>query len=258
MGGAADGAEVMTRYFYTAAQIQDRDTVMLSEEDAHHLLNVLRAGTGTAVELCDEEGHCRRGTVLTAEKKRLLCRLEELLPDHETSVCFTLAFGLLKGDHTDLVLQKATELGAAQIIPFFSERTVVRPDGKNRAAKQERWEKIIRGAAAQSRRNRIPALAQPMDWRQLTAAAAGFDRAILFWEGERRQTLAEALGNVVPGSRVLLVTGPEGGFSRAEADLAVERGVRCATLGPRILRAETAALAALTAAMYEAGEMGGK
>jgi 16S rRNA (uracil1498-N3)-methyltransferase len=247
----------MTRYFFAEEQRQGQDTVLLTGDDAHHLFNVLRATVGETVELCDEQGLCCRSSIITLDKRQALCQLMEPLPDHEPAVRFTLAFGLLKGDNTELVLQKATELGVSALLPLISERTVVRPEKKNTAAKMERWEKIVRSAAAQSRRNRIPVIMPPVDWPQLAARANHYDRAVFFWEGEHRQSLGGTLRGVGPGSNVLLVTGPEGGFSAPEAQLAVGHGMKVVTLGPRILRAETAALAALAVALYEAGEMGG-
>jgi len=256
MGGTSAGDEVMNRFFYTQSQLLDEHTVELSGEDAHHLLRVLRASAGESLELCNETGQCRRAEIIITEKNGVSCRLGDFLPDSEASVQFILAFGLLKGEKAEFVLQKATELGAAGFIPFISSRTVIRPE-KDMENRRQRWQKIIRSAAAQSRRNLIPPIAPPASWEQLLKLAKSFDKALLFWEAEGEGQLCAVLRNIQPKSRVLLVTGPEGGFSDEEALVAKSHGLASVTLGPRILRAETAALVALAVSLYQAGEMGG-
>ncbi|MBT9167131.1 MAG: Ribosomal RNA small subunit methyltransferase E [Syntrophomonadaceae bacterium] len=246
----------MNRFFYKQVQLLSEDTVKLSGEDVHHLLRVLRASVGESLELCCETGRCRRAEILFVEKNSVSCRLGDFLPDSEPSIQFSVAFGLLKGEKAEFVLQKATELGAASFIPFISERTVVRPD-KEMENRRQRWQKIIRSAAAQSRRNLIPPVQSPASWQQLLELAKSFDKALLFWEGKGGRLLCDVLKNLQPKSRILLVTGPEGGFSDEELFAAKSHGLEPVTLGSRILRAETAALVALAVSLYQAGEMGG-
>src|SRR5690606_10341550 len=105
-----------------------------------------------------------------------------------------LAFGLLKGEKTELVLQKATELGVHSFRPFFSERTVIRPD-KKQQSRQQRWQKIVRAAAAQAHRSQIPEVKLPCQWTSLLADFVSYDKVILFWEAELAQTLAPVLAN---------------------------------------------------------------
>ncbi len=247
---------MMNRFFYTPSQLENEDTVKLSGEEAYHLLRVLRASVGETLELCCETGVCRRAEILAIDKNSVLCRLGDFLSDSESSIQFSVAFGLLKGDKTEFILQKATELGAAGFIPFTSGRTVVRPD-KEMENRRQRWQKIIRSAAAQSRRSLIPPIQSPASWLQLLELAKSFDKALLFWEGEGGKRLCAVLQNLQPKSRVLLVTGPEGGFSEEEVFAAKSHGLESVTLGPRILRAETAALVALAVSLYQVGEMGG-
>lgn len=247
----------MTRFFYSPQQVQDETTVALEGEDAHHLQRVLRASVGDTVELCGGNGSCRQGEIVSLEKARVLCRLGGILPDSEPAVRFTLAFGLLKGEKNEFILQKATELGVSGFIPFISSRTVARPE-KNMVSRRERWQKIIRGAAAQSRRSILPDIQLPCSWQELLQQSQRFEQAVLFWEGEGERPLRKALSQPMPGERILLVTGPEGGFSSEEALAALAGGVKPVTLGPRILRAETAALAALAVSLYQVGEMGGR
>lgn len=246
----------MSRFFYTAAQQLNED-VTLTGDDARHLSRVLRASPGDVVELCSETGLCQTAEITSVGKESVTCRLGSLLPDGEAGIHVTLAFALLKGEKTDFVLQKATELGVSAFIPFSSTRCVARID-KKAGDKLDRWGKIVRSAAGQSRRNRIPNISPPLDWPQLLLQFQNYQRIAFFWEGEGDKPLAPVLKGILPGENILLVTGSEGGFSREEAEEAMASGANAVTLGPRILRAETAAVVSVAVALYEAGEMGGR
>lgn len=243
----------MNRFFYLTAQ-REAESVFLQGDDAHHLRRVLRAVVGEHIELCDEQGLCHLARITNITKDEVHCVLESALPSSEPQTKIELAFGLLKGEKTELVLQKSTELGVHSFRPFYSERTVVRPD-KKQEARRERWQKIVRAAAAQARRARIPEVVLPCQWSSLLAQFDLYDQVILFWEAELEQPLAQALRNCARGTRILLLTGPEGGFSEAEAQAATAAGAAIVTLGPRILRAETAAITAVALTLYQAGEM---
>jgi 16S rRNA (uracil1498-N3)-methyltransferase len=245
----------VSRFFYTAAQLHN-DDVTLTGDDARHLSRVLRASSGDVIQLCNESGRSQNAEITFVGKESVTCRLASLLPDREPGVRVTLAFALLKGEKTDFVLQKATELGVSAFIPFSSIRCVARID-KKAGDKLDRWGKIVRSAAGQSLRNRIPLISAPLDWPQLLLEFRNYQRIAFFWEGEGDRPLAPVLKGVLPGENILLVTGPEGGFSREEAEDAMAGGAEAVTLGPRILRAETAAVVSVAVALYEAGEMGG-
>lgn len=243
----------MNRFFYSTKQ-REGQNVILDGEDAHHLLRVLRITIGESIELCDEQGICHRAEVAILTKQTVCSKLTELLTDSEPQTEVDLAFGLLKGEKTDYVLQKATELGVHRFLPFTSERTVV----KKQDAKTERRQKIVRSAAAQSHRSQIPQLLEPYSWVELLGRFAHYDMVLLFWERELEQTLAATMGNAAYGSKILLITGPEGGLSENEAAAAKSAGAKVVTLGSRILRAETAATTAVALVLYQAGEMGGR
>ncbi|MCW3489322.1 RsmE family RNA methyltransferase [Dethiobacter alkaliphilus] len=246
----------MSRFFYGPAQVHG-DEVILTDDDAHHLLRVLRASVGQEVELCDDKGSCRWAVIAGVDHGEVRCRLGHELPDSEAGIRFYLAFGVLKGEKTEFILQKATELGAAGFFPFTSERSVVRPDKKAEKI-QKRWQKIIHGAAAQSRRAIIPQLNPPCKWPDVLDLCKTFDKVVFFWESEEDRPLAKSLEGCSRGDRVLLITGPEGGFSAKEAAALGKLGIEPVTLGPRILRAETAAVVATAVALYQVGELGGK
>ncbi|MCR3921187.1 MAG: 16S rRNA (uracil(1498)-N(3))-methyltransferase [Firmicutes bacterium] len=243
----------MNRFFYRGEQ-RDDELVRLHGEDAHHLLRVLRVAVGDDVELCEENGLCHLAQITTITKDEVYCVLGEPLPSSETKTTVDLAFGLLKGEKTEFVLQKATELGVATLLPFFSERTVSRPD-KKQAKRHQRWQKIVRSAAAQSRRSRIPTVSLPYRWSELMQQFSAYDYIFLFWEAEHQYSLTEFMHADGQAARILLLTGPEGGLSEGEVQGAINAGATVVTLGPRILRAETAAVTAVVITMFQAGEM---
>lgn len=158
-----------------------------------------------------------------------------------------------KADKLEHVIQKATELGAAEIVTFPSARCVSRPDEKSLQKKLERWQKIAQSAAEQSGRGIIPDILVLPGFGEALKRGAQADKALLFYENEQATTLKMALSG---GSyqTVSLLTGPEGGLEEAEVHEAREAGFQICTLGKRILRCETAPLCALSAVMYDAGE----
>ena len=158
-----------------------------------------------------------------------------------------------KGDKLEHVIQKATELGAYEIVAFPSSRCVSRPDEKSLAKKVERWQKIATSAAEQSGRGRIPQVVVLNNYKLALERAAKADLSILFYENERATTLRMALEEI-SYTTISLLTGSEGGLEDREVEFAKEMGLKICTLGSRILRCETAPLCALSAVMYANGE----
>ena len=240
----------MTRFFVDP-DVFDRDTIVLSGENAQHA-KVLRLKEGEIVLVCDGQGQecvCRVSQtapeiVLSVEDRR--SSVSEPVVDVSVYVAFP------KADKLEHVIQKATELGAREIIAFPSSRCVSRPDEKSLKKKLERWQKIALSAAQQSGRGRIPQVLVLNSFSAALSRAAQSDRALLFYENEDAYTLKMAL----EGSyrTVSLMVGPEGGLEEAEVSQAQEAGLKICTLGKRILRCETAPLCALSAVMYDAGE----
>ena len=240
----------MTRFFVDP-DVFDRDTMVLSGENAQHA-KVLRLKEGEIVLVCDGQGQecvCRvfqtaPEIVLSVEDRR--SSVSEPVVDVSVYVAFP------KADKLEHVIQKATELGAREIIAFPSSRCVSRPDEKSLKKKLERWQKIALSAAQQSGRGRIPQVLVLNSFSAALSRAAQSDRALLFYENEDAYTLKMAL----EGSyrTVSLMVGPEGGLEEAEVSQAREAGLKICSLGKRILRCETAPLCALSAVMYDAGE----
>ena len=158
-----------------------------------------------------------------------------------------------KGDKLEHVIQKATELGAYEIVAFPSARCVSRPDDKSLKKKLERWQKIAASAAEQSGRGRIPQVLVLGSFGEALKRASGADKALMFYENEHAVTLRMAL-ETGEYENISLLTGPEGGLEEKEVEQARQAGLQVCTLGNRILRCETAPLCALSAVMYASGE----
>jgi 16S rRNA (uracil1498-N3)-methyltransferase len=246
----------VNRFFFSAGQRQG-EQVLLDNDDAHHLRSVLRCTVGSRVELCDEKGRCFLAEIVASGRDGVACILRDALPGREAAVRFTLAFSLLKGEKNELLLRCGTELGLAGFLPFVSGRSVVRLEAIA-VCRAGRWQKIVRAAAGQARRDLLPEIAHLHNWDEFLAVLPCYKKTILFYEGQDGLPLSTALHGVLPGDRVLLVTGPEGGFSAAEVTEVRALGGIIVTLGPRILRAETSAVTAAALALYQAGELEGK
>ena len=237
--------------FFVAPEDLEREKVSLTGENAQHA-KVLRLKPGEMVLLCDGEG---REAVCKVESTDgwLLRALERRESRSEAAVKVSVYMALPKADKLEHVIQKATELGAYEIITFPSARCVSRPDEKSLKKKLERWEKIAASAAEQSGRGRIPKVLVLGSFSEALSRAAQADKALMFYEHEEALTLKMALSSG-GYTTVSLLTGPEGGLEEAEVAQAREAGLQVCTLGRRILRCETAPLCALSAVMYDAGE----
>jgi 16S rRNA (uracil1498-N3)-methyltransferase len=173
-------------------------------------------------------------------------------PPGEPDVRLVLYQALIKGQRFDWVLEKGTEVGVSSFVPVVSSRSVVRP-AEASASRLERWQRIVTEAAEQSGRSRLPQVSPPVTFADALASAPGL--RLLPWEGEHDITLREALTAEGPPEAVSLFIGPEGGFPTEEVEMARQQGVRTVSLGPRILRAETAGIVAAALVLHELGEM---
>ena len=240
----------MFRFFVPSEELA-REEVCLTGENAQHA-KVLRLKPGETVLLCDGEGHESVCEVVSTDGW-LLCIRQRRDSQSEAEVKVSVYMALPKADKLEHVIQKATELGAYEIVTFPSARCVSRPDEKSLQKKLDRWQKIAASAAEQSGRGRIPKVLVLGSFPEALSRAAQADKALMLYEHEESLTLKMALSG---GSyrTVSLLTGPEGGLEEAEVARAREAGLQVCTLGRRILRCETAPLCALSAVMYDAGE----
>ena len=240
----------MTRFFM---EEQSGDALRLTGENFQHA-RVLRIKPGERLLVCDgqgEEALCVVKEVTASEME--LEVLERRASQTEAAVRVSVYMAFPKADKLEHVIQKATELGAYEIVAFPSARCVSRPDEKSLRKKLERWQKIAASAAEQSGRGRIPKVLVLDSFQKALERAAQADKALLFYENEHAVTLRMAL-ETGSWSTASLLTGPEGGLEEAEVEQARKAGFQVCTLGSRILRCETAPLCALSAVMYAAGE----
>ena len=219
--------------------------------DALHIAKALRMRPGEALTLCDGKGTDFDGVLETVTDRQVTVRISASRPSQaEPTLAVTLYQGLPKGDKMDWIIQKAVELGVTAVVPVATRRSVARLEGKA-DKKQERWQRIAAEAVGQCGRGMLPSVERPLSWSQALSRLSG-EPALVFYEGGGRP-LREL---VTPSTRRLSVfVGPEGGFDPEEIDAIRRQGGGVATLGPRILRCETAPLAALTLLMHLSGNM---
>lgn len=242
----------MARFFVEPEQIQSGFLVLTGENAVH--AKVLRLKAGEEVLICDGQGNECVCTVSDVSSGQIsLVVKSRQSAESEAAIRASVYVAFPKADKLEHVIQKATELGAYEIVAFPSARCVSKPDEKSLKKKLDRWQKIAASAAEQSGRGVIPQVLTVGSYQEALMRAAQADTAILFYENEQSTTLRMALAER-PYKSISLLTGPEGGLEEKEVDQAMRAGLRICTLGSRILRCETAPLCALSAVMYDSGE----
>lgn len=242
----------MTRFFVSPEELSG-DFLVLTGENADHA-KVLRLKCGESVLVCDGNGTECVCTVSDVSPGRIsLVVKNRQASQSEAAVKASVYMAFPKADKLEHVIQKATELGAYEIVAFPSARCVSRPDEKSLKKKLERWQKIAASAAEQSGRGVVPQVVVLGSYREALERAGKANTAILFYENEKATTLKMVLEEK-PFQTISLLTGPEGGLEQREVELAQQAGFSVCTLGSRILRCETAPLCALSAVMYASGE----
>ena len=231
---------------------------MLSGEDAEHA-RVLRLRVGDRIVISDGEGTDRFCTIRDISRDGVTAGVDEAVPNGaEASVAVTVLAGLpTQGERSDYTVQKCTECGAAKIVFFVSRRCAVVKPAAGLERKLERWRRIAEEAAKQSGRGVIPEISAAADFGGALDAAVKTELPLMLYETGERVPLREALRGADPAGvkSAALITGPEGGFEPYEALLARRLDIPLCSMGPRILRCETAPVAALTALMYETGNL---
>ena len=243
----------MTRFFVTPEELNGT-RIMLTGENAAHA-KVLRIKHGEEVLVCDGQGSEALCVVSDAVTGDYILEMKERRESvSEPTIRASIYMALPKADKLEHVIQKATELGAYEIVTFPTARCVSRPDEKSLKKKLERWQKIAASAAEQSGRGRIPEVVVLGSFREALDRATNADKALMFYENEHAVTLRMAL-ETGEWKTVSLLTGPEGGLEEKEVDQARQAGLEVCTLGSRILRCETAPLCAVSAIMLYSGNL---
>lgn len=229
------------------------DEVDLAADRAHYLLEVLRLRAGDPVEAFDGHGTRMQARLLVLERRRARLAIGAVVaspPDSPLRV--TLAQGIAQGDRMDLVIEKATELGAQRIVPLLTERSLVRLDASRAGRRHAHWQRIVEAACMQCGRDALPAVDAPLGLADWLAADPDPGARRLLLSPTAQRTVRQA--GIEPGRPLVVLVGPESGLSEAEQEQAAAAGFEPVRLGARILRTETAGLAALAALQAIAGD----
>jgi 16S rRNA (uracil1498-N3)-methyltransferase len=241
----------MHHFFVTPEQVRESH-IYIEGSDVNHVKNVLRMKLGEELEICD------------GNNKKYLCEIEEMTSDYVCALIkeemssdtelpskLYLFQGLPKSDKMELIIQKAVELGAYEIIPVATKRAVVKLDDKKASKKVERWNSIAEGGAKQSGRSFIPEVTSVMSFKEALDYAGKLDVVLIPYElAEGMAETKQIISAIEPGQSVGIFIGPEGGFEISEVESAMAAGAKAITLGKRILRTETAGLTTLSILMY--------
>ena len=241
----------MQHFFVTPEQVKG-EKIYIEGSDVNHIKNVLRMKVGEELQISDGNNKKYLCAIesMTAEEVCLVIK-EEQSADNELPSKIYLFQGLPKSDKMELIIQKAVELGAYEIIPVATKRAVVKLDEKKASKKVERWNSIAESGAKQSGRNRIPEVKNVFSFKEAICYAAELDVVLIPYElAEGMQETKKIISSIRPGQSIGIFIGPEGGFETEEVEFAMVQGVKPITLGKRILRTETAGLTTLSILMY--------
>ena len=248
--------DIMPRFFIDKNNIQ-QDRISIVGNEAHHMGTVLRLRINDAVSLFDQDGTVYEAVIVDKKNQCVQVQIKRRTPfAHNDSVPVVLGQSLAKGKKMDLIVQKATELGAAAIIPFYCLRSIPRFNAKKEVEKAGHWQKICVEAGKQSGRLPIPTVEPIHHFNELVKRKFDGFLKIIFWEEEKKQQLGNVLRQNSSRNPMLFLVGPEGGFSKGEVELAVQNGFISVALGKAILRTETVGIAILSILQYEAGAFG--
>ncbi len=243
----------MYHFFVAQEQIGDRE-IQIVGSDVNHIRNVLRMMPGEQISVSSrEDGREYCCEIVQLEEKSVTARiLQSQEPDTELPCRIYLFQGLPKGDKMELIIQKAVELGAYEIVPVSTKRTIVRLDQKKEEAKRRRWNAISESAAKQSKRTIVPEVKPVMTFDAAVQYVSSFERKYIPYElAHGMDETRRQFSGICPGDSIAVFIGPEGGFEESEIALAQENGIEPITLGKRILRTETAGMAVLSVLMYQ-------
>lgn len=263
----------MIRLFLPPEKLASKQITIIGEQ-ARYLSSVHRIKPGEQLIIFDGLGNRYICKILQSRKKEVIVEQIKKEPySAESPITITLAQGIAKGNKMDLIIQKSTELGVKKIIPLITKRTQIRHTDKI-----DRWRKIALSASQQSGRGKIPDVTEPVNFKEFinrqtclpspsfskdNPPSPPFDKGglggllgIILSEEEKEQNLKKILNTFQDTTKIILLVGPEGGFSKEEISTAIQKGFISVSLGPRILRTETAPITAISIIQYELGDMG--
>lgn len=250
----------MHRFFVDKQNIHEKEQRIFvrNPDDIKHMSKVLRLDVKDIVEICNGEGFEYIAKIVKLEKNSIHLEILEGRPSStESPVQITIIQGIPKSGKMEMIIQKNTELGVFQIIPLITNRTVVQlKDKKSEDKKIERWQKIADEAAKQCKRGVIPVIKPPITFEDLFHMGIEYDLMMIPYEKEESMGIKKVLKDNHSYKKIAVIIGPEGGFEEDEIKMAMEQGIIPVTLGPRILRTETAGMVATALLMYELGDLG--
>lgn len=249
----------MHKFFVNSENINYNDNKILIEgEDVNHITKVLRLRKSDKLLICDGKGNEHICVIESFNKKEVLCTIEEKFENKtEPDIKISLFQALPKSQKMDLIVQKSVEIGVCNIYTVITKRVVADIGSKDISNKIERWKRISIEAAKQSNRGMIPMVNEPIDFKKAIEELKKMDIAFVPYENEKSVGFKNILSKKDNIKNVGIFIGPEGGFEEEEINICIENGIYPVTLGPRILRTETAGFVASTIILYELSDMGG-
>ena len=240
--------------FYVKNEQIIGNNITIINDDVKHIKNVLRYKINDEIDICDENGIRYKTKIENFENDKILLDILEISNEStECSINITLFQGLPKADKMELIIQKCTELGVKSIVPVISERVIVKLDEKSEAKKIDRWQKIAKEASKQSGRQIVPEIENTINLKNIIEKLSKYDIVIMPYECEKERMLKNILEKLDKNIKnIAVIIGPEGGFSEKDVEILEKcNNLQKVSLGPRILRTETAGLATLAMVIYE-------
>lgn len=236
------------------------DGIRITGDDVKHIGKVLRLKVGDIINISNGEGQDYISSIESIDKKEVICSIQKkVINKTESPLNITLFQGLPKAQKMDLIAQKGVEVGINNIKPIITKRVVVKTEKKDLSNKIERWNKIALEASKQSGRGKLLEVENPIDFNEAVNSLDEFDLIIVPYENKEEIGLKKVLSSINNKCKnIAIFIGPEGGFEEEEIECLESKKANIVTLGPRILRTETAGLVTSTILLYELGDMGGK
>ncbi|MBN1906068.1 MAG: 16S rRNA (uracil(1498)-N(3))-methyltransferase [Deltaproteobacteria bacterium] len=246
------------RRFFIEEIIEKDGLCLIPEKEARHMIKVLRMKANDPFILITGKGEGFEAVIETASHKVVYARIIKALPTGPSSpINIEICQAILKPRIMDYMIEKTSELGVSRIQPFYSERTIIKPDKDSASNKIRHWRMIAQSALKQCGRPAPAVIAEPSGFKEMVQAVADKDGVkVVLWEGEQRSDLKTLLREKETTEVFTGIIGPEGGFTGQEVNLMMEAGITPVSVGTRILRAETAAIALTTIIQYEWGDLG--
>lgn len=246
----------MRRFFLEKNRVKESKATIRGSE-AKHIGRVLRLGVGDTLYLLDENGWEYQAAIISKSSKMVEVELlKKSPPRDDSSIIVVLGQALPKAKKMDFIVQKATELGVSTIIPFFSERTIPSLNDEQLKKRCIRWKRIALEATKQCGRLVVPQIEEMLPFKEILKEWSDNSLKIILWEDEKNIKLKQVLSENQPHQKVIILIGPEGGFTAEEVDMARQAGFKSVSLGKYILRTETVGLCLLNILQYEWGELG--